>query len=253
MLVHLALAIGVVLVAWFVQRRTRNAGIVDAAWVFSIGAGAALYAAFGPGPVEPRAVAGTLAVVWMLRLGSYLAWRNRGAEERRYAELRARWGTRADIYMLAFFVLQALIAWIVALTFLPIAFRPDAPSLVLQGVAVLIGGIGIVGEAVADAQLSRFRANPRNRGRVMDRGLWRYSRHPNFFFECVHWAAYPVLAIGAPLGALAWCGLILIAFLLLKVSGIPTVEHARAWTSRAGYADYVRRTSAFVPMPPRRS
>jgi steroid 5-alpha reductase family enzyme len=210
-----------------------------------------LYAVAGPGDPTTRAVCGALAATWSLRLGVYLALRNAQHEERRYAELRARWGSRANARMLLFFVLQAVVAWVVALTFLPLAFRPEpaAPGWLVAGAALSL--IGVIGETVADAQLSRFRSDPRNRGAVMDQGLWRYSRHPNFFFESVHWAGYPLLAVGAPHGWLALVGLVLITLLLLKFSGIPTVEQASARAGRRGYDAYVRRTSAFIPWPPR--
>ena len=252
-LAHLVLAVTGVVAVWLVQLRTRNAGIVDAAWALIIGAGGVLYAVLGPGDPATRVACAGLAGAWSLRLGVYLARRNAGHEERRYAELRARWGARAGTQMLLFFLLQAVIAWAVALTFLPLAFRPDRPGLLWLVGGVAVSAAGIAGEALADAQLARFRADPANRGCVMDRGLWRYSRHPNFFFEYVHWAGYPLLAIGAPLGALALIGPALIALLLLKVSGIPTVEQAAASGRRRGYAEYARRTSAFIPLPPRRS
>lgn len=251
-LLHLAIAVAGVSAVWIVQLRTRNAGVIDAAWPLLIGAGAVLYAVVAPGDAAARAAVATLGACWALRLGGYLASRNVGKpEERRYAELRRRWGRVANRRMYAFFLFQAAIAWIVAFSFLPVAWRPDAPALawLLGGVAV--GATGIAGEAVADRQLRRFRADPVNRGQVCDVGLWRYSRHPNYFFECVHWLAYPILAIGAPFGWAAAIGAIVITVLLVSISGIPSVEGGDAASRRQGYADYVRRTSAFILWPPK--
>ena len=252
-LLHLAVAILIVVGVWARQLRTRNAGIVDAAWVFIIGLGALIYAVCGSGALLPRLATAALAGAWALRLGGYLAMRNAGPrEERRYARLRSAWGAAADRRMLGFFVVQALIAWALALSFVPICARPQPPSAAWWALGLALGLVGLVGEALADAQLARFRRDPRNAGRVLDTGLWRYSRHPNFFFECVYWFAYPCLAFGAPGAWLSLLGPLAIVFLLLKVSGVPTVEEAEAASRRAGYAEYVRRTSAFIPLPPRR-
>lgn len=252
-LLHLLVAIVGVTLVWALQLRTRNAGVVDAAWALLIGAGGVLYALSAGGHPAARALLALLAGLWAIRLGGYLAWRNRrGPEERRYAELRREWGPAANVRMLLFFQLQALIAWLIAFTFLPLAWRQDLPPLFALGAGAAVGLCGIVGEALADEQLRRFKGDPRNAGRVCNTGLWRYSRHPNFFFECVFWLAWPVLAIGAPWWGLALIGPALIAWLLLKVSGVPTLEAPDAAGRRAGYAEYVRRTSAFIPWPPRK-
>ncbi|SFF39525.1 Steroid 5-alpha reductase family enzyme [Fontimonas thermophila] len=250
---HLAVAVSGVIAVWFVQRRSRNASIIDAVWPLLVGAGALVYALCGDGDPAVRLALATVAMLWALRLGSYLAWRNAGRhEERRYAELRSRWGANADRRMLGFFLLQAVVAWIMGLSFLAAAYRPSPLDALWLYLGVVIGLVGIAGEALADTQLAAFRRRPENHGRVCDVGLWAWSRHPNYFFECVHWAAYPFFAIGAPWGWSAAIGLVVIVLLLLKFSGIPTVEERAAASRRIGYDDYVRRTSAFIPWPPRR-
>lgn len=252
-LLHLAIAVAGVVVVWLVQLRTRNAGVVDAVWPLLVGVGGPVYALASDGDILSRCAVAGLSTLWALRLGGFLAVRNVGShEDRRYTELRERWGASANRRMLGFFVFQALIAWIVGLSFAAIAFRVQAADLLWLGAGLAIGLLGIAGEAIADHQLQAFKRDPAQRGRVCDRGLWRWSRHPNYFFECVHWAAYPLLAAGAVHGWSAGIGLIVIAALLLKVSGIPTVEAAEAARRRVGYDDYVRRTSAFIPWPPRR-
>ncbi len=250
---HLAFAAAAMTAVWLLQLRTRNAGIVDAVWPLVIGAGAVWYASVGSGDVMLRGVMALLSAAWALRLGGYLALRNRGpVEDRRYAQLRSRWGAAANRRMLLFFLFQAVIAWLVALTYLPIAYHagPAAGIALLSGAALCLAGI--LGEAIADAQLRAFKRKPDPRKQVCDQGLWRYSRHPNYFFECLHWAGYPLLAINADWAALSLIGPVLITALLLRFSGIPTIEASDARRQRPGYDDYVRRTSAFIPWPPRK-
>ena len=252
-LVHADIAIAAVTLVWLLQIRTKNASTVDVVWGLIVGAGSVVYAVFGNAPEQVRWVIGGLSSLWALRLSGYLALRNIGKpEERRYAELRRDWGRQTNIRMLIFFLFQAAIAWLIALSFIPIAFRPDPVDGLWLGLGLIIGLSGILGEGLADAQLARFLKDPANRGKVCDRGLWHYSRHPNYFFDCLHWLAYPCLAVGAPHAWASWIGVIVISFLLLKVSGIPTVEQKAAQAQREGYADYVARTHAFFPWPPKK-
>ncbi len=253
MLLHAVIAVAAVYMTWRVQCRTRNAGIVDISWTLIVGAAGPCYAILGTGHPSMRILLAALSITWALRLAGYLAIRNIGKpEDRRYAELREQWGTQANRSMLKFYLFQAAIAWFIGLSFLPLASTTELPAAIwlLVGVALCVSGI--IGEGLADWQLARFKRDPQNKGRVCNAGLWRYSRHPNYFFECLHWCGYPVLAIGAPLAALSLIGPLVIALLLLKVSGIPTVEARNAAAQREGYADYIRRTSAFIPLPPRK-
>lgn len=239
---------------WGVQLVTRDAGLVDVAWSAAVGLLAALYAALGSAPAGLRLLLAVLALVWAARLAGHLALRMRGQpEDARYAAARRAWGRRASLYMLLFFWFQALAGWVLALPFLVVAYRPEAPALgwVLAAVAVWL--VAVAGEALADRQLQRFKHDPDNAGRVCATGLWRYSRHPNYFFETLHWLTYVLLAMGAPYGWASLIGPALMAWLLLKVSGIPTVESGEGRARRIGYDDYVRRTSAFIPLPPKKS
>ncbi|MDN5937159.1 MAG: DUF1295 domain-containing protein [Salinisphaera sp.] len=247
----LVIALAVVTVAWVAQLRSHNAGLVDVFWTAAIGVLALLYALTGDAPPALRLLLALLAGGWALRLAGHLALRMRGApEDRRYAGLRAAWGSRANLYLLLFFWLQAVVAWVLALPFVVIAYRPDPPGPGWLALAVLIWAVAVAGEATADHQLNRFKRDPANRGKVLDRGLWRYSRHPNYFFETLHWVAYIPLAIGAAYWWVAVASPVVMAWLLLKVSGIPTVESAQGSAQRQGHDDYVRRTSAFIPWPP---
>ncbi len=187
-----------------------------------------------------------LAGAWALRLSIYIAWRHRGQpEDRRYQAIRRRnepnfqW---KSLYLV--FGLQALLGWLVAAPLMAAVASP-APWSPLDGVGVAVAAFGLLYEAVADAQMARFRADPRNRGTVMDRGLWRFSRHPNYFGECCLWWGLWLVAAGAG----AWWTVLsplLMTVLLLKVSGVPLLEQDLG-RHRPGYADYVRRTPSFVP------
>lgn len=237
---------------WAVQLRTRNAGLVDAVWSWCLGGLGVLCAAAGTAPAGTRLLLALLSGTWGLRLGTHLLLRNHGKpEDGRYRRFREQWGGRADFKLFWFFQLQALFAALLSIGFLPVAFRPEAPGPAALAAACGLWLAAVAGEGLADWQLERFKQDPANRGQVCRRGLWRYSRHPNYFFECLHWLAYLPLAYGAPLWWLALAPPAVMAFLLLKMSGIPLTE-AHLVQSRPGYADYVRTTSAFVPWPPKK-
>jgi steroid 5-alpha reductase family enzyme len=237
------------LAVWALSLRLRDVSIVDIAWGFLVLAPAAVVAASQPGPRAPLLLA--LASAWALRLGGHIAWRHRGQpEDRRYREIRARnephfaW---TSVYLV--FGLQALLAWVVAMP-LAAACASDAPWHALDAAGLALAVFGLLFEAVADAQLARFNARPANRGQVMRGGLWRYSRHPNYFGECCLWWGLWLIAVAA--GA-AWTIVspLLMTVLLLKVSGVTLLEKDIG-SRRPGYADYVRRTSAFIPRRPLR-
>lgn len=238
---------------WAIQLRTRNAGEVDAVWAWSLGGAAALYAWLGSGDPLLRAVMGVFGLCWGLRLGGYLWRRNHGRpEDGRYARFRAEWGDRADFNLFWFFQFQVLVALLLSLGFWVIAMNPRPPAAWQLIAALLVWVVAMAGESLADRQLDRHRRRPENRGQVCRQGLWRYSRHPNYFFETLHWLAYLPLAIGAPWAWLALLPPVIVAWLLLRMSGLPLTE-AQAAATRPGYADYIATTSAFVPWPPRRS
>ena len=237
--------------AWLIQRLTKNAGWVDVVWTFATGAGAGAI----PGP---RAVlVAALVSFWALRLGLHLARRSAasGQEDARYASFRIEWGQAFEIRLFGFLQIQAIAAAALALTVL-VAARNPAPGLAwrnLAGAAVLAGAI--LGEGVADRQLSRFKAYPPNRKAICDVGLWAWSRHPNYFFEWFGWLAYPLMAIDFsgrwPWGWFALTGPALMFFLLRFASGVPPTEAAMARSRGAAFARYQARVSPFFPWPPR--
>lgn len=256
-------ALGMMLVmslAWLVQRATRNAGWVDAFWSFGLGllgVGWAL-APLGPGwPARQIAIA-ALFGLWSARLGLHLALRSaRGPEDARYAALRRDWGPAFERRMFGFLQIQAAAAILLALAVLVAAHDP-VPGLRasdLAGLALL--AVAILGEAIADRQLRRFSRSGQGRPALCDRGLWAWSRHPNYFFQWLGWLAYPLLAIAPgesyPWGWLALAGPLFMYWVLVHASGIPPLEAHLVRSRGAAYRAYQRRTSAFFPLPPRRS
>jgi steroid 5-alpha reductase family enzyme len=243
--------------AWLLQRRAGNAGWVDVVWSFAGGAAGLVYAlAANPGvpwPGPRQALVALLVAAWSLRLGLHLAGRTlQGAEDVRYAALRREWGADFEPRMFWFLQIQAAAAAFLTLSVL-LAARNPAPLGIGDAAGLALLAAAIAGEAAADAQLRQFRADPGNRGRVCQRGLWRWSRHPNYFFEWLAWLAYPCFAID-PLGANPWgwvalSGPIFMYWLLVHVSGIPPLEREMLRTRGEAYRSYQARTRAFLPLP----
>ena len=238
--------------AWLWQLRAKNGGLVDVVWAWTLGLIAVFYALAGSAPAGTRLLLGVMGGLWGLRLGTYLYFRNHGKpEDWRYAQFRARWGARANFNMYWFFQFQNIFTLLLsASAFLTVAYRPDDAPAAACWIAAGLWLVSVLGEGLADSQMKAFRNNPANKGRVCRDGLWHWSRHPNYFFECVHWTAYIALAWGAPH---AWATLgapLVMAWLLLKLSGVPLLEKEMI-QRKPGYAEYVRTTSALIPWPPK--
>ena len=236
---------------WLWQRRQRNAGIVDVLWASSLAFAALLMGATGAGSPAARLAVSVLGGLWGSRLAWHLWRRVRGeAEDGRYRYLRAHWHGHQGKFFL-FFQGQTLLVLLFALPFAAVAAAPgDALSPWFSaGVAIWVAAL--LGESLADAQLARFRAIPANRGKTCREGLWRYSRHPNYFFEWLHWFAYPALAVGSPLAWLAWLGPVAMYVFLRWLSGIPFTEAQALRTRGDDYRDYQRSTPALIPWFPR--
>ena len=245
------LAAAVMLCGWLWQRRHHDAGIADVLWSALLAAAAWLLAANGTGASAPRILLAVLGGGWAVRLVMHLALRvRREREDGRYQALRARWGGDERRWLL-FFQLQALSVPLFALPFVPVAANahPAAGGL-LAG--ALIWLVGVLGESLADRQLARFRAAPGHRGRTCRSGLWRYSRHPNYFFEWLHWFAYVAWSAGSPLAPLAWLGPLVMFVFLRFVSGVPWAEQQALRARGEDYRDYQRSTPIFFPWFPHR-
>lgn len=237
---------------WLFGVAIRDASIVDVFW----GIGFVLIAAIAndPGGYEPRqAIVGLLVSLWGIRLAVHLSLRNRGkGEDPRYRAMRERWGARFPAASLVqVYLLQGALMLVVSLP-IQAAMRASSSSLTpldVLGAAIAAGGIAF--EAVGDLQLTRFRAKRSNTKKVMDQGLWRYTRHPNYFGDCLMWWGFGIIALGVG----AWWALfgpVVMTVLLVRVSGV-TPSERRMGKSRPGYAEYARRTSAFVPLPPKKT
>lgn len=254
----MCLAVAVVVtaktVAWLIQLRTQNGGVVDPIWAWSLGLLAVLFGVAGSAPPEVRMLVALMGGVWGMRLGTHLWMRMAGKpEDFRYAKFRKQWGGNTNRNLFFFFQFQNLFTLALAASaFGAASYRPDSVPMVCMVAAVVIWFIAVVGEGVADSQMDRFRRNPANKGQVCRDGLWRYSRHPNYFFECVHWLAYVPLAWGAPWAWTVAIAPLVMAFLLTKLSGMPLLEAEMA-ESKDGYADYMRSTSPLIPWFPKKS
>ena len=238
---------------WLIQRRTRNAGIVDAIWSACMGAAALFYAWVGTGGLVSRLAVAMLGGLWGFRLCMHILSRVLNEpEDGRYRYLREYWRDDQRKF-LGFFMAQALLTALFSLPFYAVAENPRDSLSIWCVLGLTTWLIAIAGESIADAQLSHFRKNPQNRGKTCRAGLWHYSRHPNYFFEWLHWFAYVFLSIGTPFPAwlLSLLGPTLMLASLCWISGIPFTE-AQALRSRGDdYRDYQRSTSMLIPWFPK--
>jgi steroid 5-alpha reductase family enzyme len=239
---------------WWLQRRTADAGLVDVGWTAGVGALAVCYASLGDGPLPRRVLVAVMAGLWSLRLLHHLLSDRvlKGREDGRYHALREAWGDHFQARIFWFFQAQAPLAVLFSLPAL-VAVGSARPALDwLDAAGALLWLVAWAGEAAADRQLAGFRSNPANRGRTCRVGLWRYSRHPNYFFEWLGWWSYALVAAGASGWWITLAAPMLMLLFVLKITGIPPTE-ARALASRGDdYRAYQRTTSAFIPWFPKR-
>jgi steroid 5-alpha reductase family enzyme len=250
--VMLGLSLLVMAASWELQRRTRNAGYVDVAWSALMAAAALVYAITGAGAALPRLLVALLGGLWGIRLSLHLLARVlREAEDGRYRALRAHWQDDQR-RMAGLFLAQALSVPVFSLPFLVAASNHAT-----QGTGWLLAGglwwlLCLGGEWLADHQLATCRADPAQRGRACRSGLWRYSRHPNYFFEWLHWFAWVLLSIGSPWWWLSLSGPLLMGVSLRWLTGIPYTEAQALRTRGDDYRRYQQETPAFLPWFPRR-
>jgi steroid 5-alpha reductase family enzyme len=235
---------------WGLSLRLRDASIADPFWGPGFALASTTYV-WADGRFNARGMLALILVtVWAVRLGKHLLVRNRReGEDRRYRAMRARHGDRfGRVSLFTVFWLQSMLLWIISAPILG-SVRSDTPLWLWDGLGTMVVLVGLVVESFADRQLVAFRADPANKGHVLSTGLWRYSRHPNYFGDAVVWWGLYLIAVA---GGAPWTvvGPALITFLLLKVSGVTMLEEGLQ-SSRPGYVEYVRRTSAFVPWFPK--
>jgi steroid 5-alpha reductase family enzyme len=245
-----ALLLGV-LYLW--QRRTGDATAVDAGWGASLVLCALLYALLAPGCVPQKLAIALPVAIENGRIASLVRKRLGKGEDGRYQELRRRWREkgREQLTFAIFYQAQALLAAILSIPALLACFNSDRLAPVQWiGIALWVAAASL--EAVADRQLAAFRHDPANKGGVMDRGLWSWSRHPNYFFQTLTWVAYALIAVTAPYGWIAFFAPALILYLVLFVTGVPPAEESSLRSRDDAYRAYQARTSVFVPWPPKR-
>jgi steroid 5-alpha reductase family enzyme len=253
-LVGLASASALMVIMWVASVTTRDASLVDRVWGLAFVVLAWTYA-FAADVWTGRALLTLVLVsVWGLRLSVFITWRNWGhGEDARYAAMRARRpATFTRRSLVSVFLLQAVLAWLISVPLLGAIVVGDGGLGWIDATAVVVWLVGFVFEAGGDAQLARFLADPSNRGRVMDRGLWRYTRHPNYFGDTAVWWSFLLLGLAAG----AWWGVagtLLMTFLIVKVSGVALTERrmGKPGSTREGHDEYVRRTNTFIPGPRR--
>jgi steroid 5-alpha reductase family enzyme len=257
-LAGIALSLSILMaLAWAVQQRTGNSGWVDTIWTFSVGlvgAGSALWPIDGAGPNTRQWLVAALVAIWAVRLGGHIAMRTAGiTDDPRYAAFAREWGVDSPRRMFIFLQNQGFGSIPLVFAIFVAARFPQAGLRLQDYLGVLILFAGICGEALADAQLKAFRNDPANKGQVCDAGLWRWSRHPNYFFQWLGWLAYPVIALSFnyPWGWATLLAPLFMYWILVHVTGIPPLEAQMLRSRGERYRVYQSRTSPFFPMPPR--
>lgn len=249
-LISLAVCCGIMVLVWIWAYRIKNAGVVDIFWAFNFTAIAAVVFFFSEGNDVHKIMICTMAAIWSARLGIYLLIRvgsHLDEEEGRYKQLRTEWAPHPDRKFFFFFQMQALSNVFLSIPFF-LAAANTAPEIhLLEYVGAGIWTIAILGEAIADWQLKKFKDDKSNKGKVCQRGLWNYSRHPNYFFEWTIWVAYLCFAVMSPWGWISVVCPIIMLLLIFKVTGIPMTEEQSIRSKGDAYREYQRTTSAFVP------
>lgn len=256
LLTALAALCGVFALLYLVARKLDNYGIVDIAWSYAFALLAGFYAVAGPGWPLRKALIAAMATLWSLRLGTHLYRRVMGhhpIEDGRYVQLRKDWAGHFASKMFGFFQLQAASIVLLGAAFLVVSLNPTPELNWFEWVGAGWWLAALSGEALADAQLAAFKRDEANRGQVCAVGLWRYSRHPNYFFEWMIWVSFFVFALGSPHGWVAIIGPASILYLLVRVTGIPLTEEQSLRSKGDAYRRYQQTTSAFVPWFPRKS
>jgi steroid 5-alpha reductase family enzyme len=237
-----------------ISLKTHNAGIVDVGWAGSFTIIALIFVALRDSPLDQCGPLALMVCAWSLRLTYYLVARGAAGshEEGRYADLRRRWSPHANRAFFVFFQAQALLAAVLSIAIV-LPFAAPAGGAVLRVAGAIVFAIALVGEATADAQLRAFKRAPANKGKVCDVGLWGWSRHPNYFFECCIWIAYAIYALPCPYAYLAWLGPAIITGSIFGVTGISPTENQALRSKGDAYRAYQARVSRFIPLPPKRS
>jgi steroid 5-alpha reductase family enzyme len=244
---------GLMLLLWLIHLPLRNAAIVDVGWAGGLALLGVIYSAIGGGYPARAVLIASMAALWGFRLAFFLLFTRviGHPEEGRYVQLRRDWGGNMPLKFLLFFEFQALLCVLLSVPFLIAALNRRPQLSAFEYAAAALWLIAWISEFVADSQLNGFKSNPANRGVTCRVGLWKYSRHPNYFFEWLIWVAFALFALGSPYGYLALFAPALMLFFLFRVTGIPATEAQALRSKGEDYRQYQRTTSVFVPWFPR--
>jgi len=241
---------GVMALVWLWAWKIKNAGVVDIFWAFNFTIICGIIWYFADGFEMRKNLICLMGALWSARLGIYLLIRvgsHLKEEEGRYKQLRKEWAPNPDMKFFFFFQMQALSNVFLSIPFFIAAINPEPQLTVIEYAAAGLWAIALLGETIADWQLKAFKNNPANKGKVCDKGLWNYSRHPNYFFEWLIWMAYFFFAVASPWGWISFVCPLVIFLLIFRVTGIPMTEEQAVRSKGEAYKEYQRTTSVFVP------
>lgn len=247
---NLAIAAAVMLITWIVSRQIKNSSIIDIAWVLSFILMAALSSLLAPGWELRRLIVFAMIAIWGLRLAIQLSIRihkMHPKEDSRYEALRQKWGKFYAIKSLLFYLLQAIAAALLSTVFLIPVFNIEERIFISEWVGIGVFAIAIIGETLADYQLSHFKSKAENHGQVCQDGLWNYSRHPNYFFEWVYWLSLAIFALSSTFGVIGLIAPLAMLATLLFITGIPPSEAQSIQSKGDKYIEYQKTTSSFIP------
>lgn len=252
-LIGLAFIMSMMTILWLISVRIKNVSIVDLFWGLGFVLAGWVYFLNTDGFGARKIIIMTLVTIWGLRLSIYLAWRNHGkGEDFRYRKFRKDYGEDRYWWISFFqtFLLQGILMWLISAPILGAQFYPGKEISILDFAGIIVWIIGFTFEAGGDMQLARFKANPANKGKVLDTGFWHYTRHPNYFGDAAAWFGYGLICLAA---GSYWpvLGSVLMTALIIKVSGVALLEKTLNDT-KPGYKEYVEKTSAFIPWIPKK-
>lgn len=255
MLTAFAVMLIMMVTLWLLSLALRDASIVDIFWGIGFIAMGWTYFFVTDGFGLRKVLVVSIVTLWGLRLAGYILWRNAGkGEDFRYKKWREENGARWWWYsFFQVFLLQGILFWFISMPLLAAQTAATPASLTpFDFLGLAFWGVGLFFETVGDIQLARFKADLSNKGKVLDKGLWRYTRHPNYFGDFMVWWGYGIIAAGTGslFGFISLVGPALMSFLLLRVSGVTLLE--KSLNEKPGYKEYIERTSAFFPLPPKR-
>ena len=249
-LICLAACSFIMIIIWTWAYKIQNAGVVDIFWAFNFTVIAAIIYFLADGFGPRKEVVCLLAGLWSLRLGIYLLIRvgsHLDHEEGRYAQLRKEWVPNPDLKFFIFFQAQAISNIMLAIPFFIIAQNKDPQLSLIEMIGAGMWFISILGEGISDFQLKQFKNNPANKGKVCQDGLWKYSRHPNYFFQLMIWISIFVFSLATSYGWISIICPLTIGYLIFKVTGIPMTEEQSLRSKGDLFREYQRTTSVFVP------